>query len=131
MNPARALMDLAGQGIACNRQRHHDGGKRCRSGVKAWVRRVRHEGDKGGFAARAALTMIAQREKPVVLADVQRNEKQGQPKNRSAPAARPTSVALPGLRPYRRSTRWIWRVPASSKMAAEYEALPAGQGGRW
>ena len=30
---------------------------------QAWVRARRNDGDKGGFAARAALTMIALREK--------------------------------------------------------------------
>jgi 6,7-dimethyl-8-ribityllumazine synthase len=31
--------------------------------AQAWVRARRDEGDKGGFAARAALTMIALKEK--------------------------------------------------------------------
>jgi len=55
----RALMDLAveeslavGNGILT-----------VENDEQAWVRARRHEGDKGGFAARAALTMIALRER--------------------------------------------------------------------
>ena len=56
---ARALMDLAvedslaiGNGILTTENE-----------AQAWVRARRNEGDKGGFAARAALTMIALRER--------------------------------------------------------------------
>jgi 6,7-dimethyl-8-ribityllumazine synthase len=56
---ARALMDLAveeslaiGNGILT-----------VDNEAQAWVRAKRQEGDKGGFAARAALTMIALRER--------------------------------------------------------------------
>ena len=55
----RALMDLAveeslaiGNGILT-----------VENGEQAWARAKRSEGDKGGFAARAALTMIALRER--------------------------------------------------------------------
>jgi 6,7-dimethyl-8-ribityllumazine synthase len=56
---ARALMDLSiedslaiGNGILTTENEE-----------QAWVRARRKEGDKGGFAARAALTMIALRER--------------------------------------------------------------------
>ena len=56
---ARALMDLSieeslaiGNGILTTENEE-----------QAWVRARRNEGDKGGFAARAALTMIALRER--------------------------------------------------------------------
>jgi 6,7-dimethyl-8-ribityllumazine synthase len=56
---SRALMDLAveeslaiGNGILT-----------VENEAQAWVRARRNEGDKGGFAARAALTMIAVRER--------------------------------------------------------------------
>ncbi len=56
---SRALMDLAvkeslaiGNGILT-----------VENDEQAWARAKRHEGDKGGFAARAALTMIALRER--------------------------------------------------------------------
>ena len=56
---ARALMDLSvedslaiGNGILTTENE-----------AQAWVRAKRTEGDKGGFAARAALTMIALRER--------------------------------------------------------------------
>jgi 6,7-dimethyl-8-ribityllumazine synthase len=56
---SRALMDLAveeslaiGNGILT-----------VENDAQAWVRARRKEGDKGGFAARAALTMIAVRER--------------------------------------------------------------------
>lgn len=56
---SRALMDLAveeslaiGNGILT-----------VENDAQAWVRAKRNEGDKGGFAARAALTMIAVRER--------------------------------------------------------------------
>jgi 6,7-dimethyl-8-ribityllumazine synthase len=56
---ARALIDLSveealaiGNGILTTENEE-----------QAWVRARRHEGDKGGFAARAALTMIALRER--------------------------------------------------------------------
>ena len=59
MNPARALMDLAveeslaiGNGILTTENEE-----------QAWTRASASEGDKGGFAARAALTMIALRER--------------------------------------------------------------------
>jgi 6,7-dimethyl-8-ribityllumazine synthase len=56
---SRALMDLAveeslaiGNGILTTENEE-----------QAWVRARRTEGDKGGFAARAALTMVAIRER--------------------------------------------------------------------
>jgi 6,7-dimethyl-8-ribityllumazine synthase len=52
---ARGLMTLVGFRIACPRQRHHDHRKR-RAGLGAGPK---DRLDKGGFAARAALTMIA------------------------------------------------------------------------
>lgn len=53
----RALMDLAvGESLAIG-----NGILTVENDEQAWVRARRHEGDKGGFAARAALTMIALR----------------------------------------------------------------------
>jgi 6,7-dimethyl-8-ribityllumazine synthase len=50
----RALMDLAvGQGLAIG-----NGILTVENDAQAWARAKREEGDKGGFAARAALTMI-------------------------------------------------------------------------
>lgn len=55
----RALMDLAiDESIAVG-----NGILTVENDEQAWVRARRHEGDKGGFAARAALTMIALRER--------------------------------------------------------------------
>jgi 6,7-dimethyl-8-ribityllumazine synthase len=56
---ARALMDLSvEEGIAIG-----NGILTVENEEQAWVRAKREDGDKGGFAARAALTMIALREK--------------------------------------------------------------------
>ncbi|WP_420960068.1 6,7-dimethyl-8-ribityllumazine synthase [Brucella sp. IR073] len=56
---ARALMDLSvEEGIALG-----NGILTVENEEQAWVRARREEGDKGGFAARAALTMIKLREK--------------------------------------------------------------------
>lgn len=56
---ARALMDLSvAESIAIG-----NGILTTENDEQAWVRARRSEGDKGGFAARAALTMIAVREK--------------------------------------------------------------------
>lgn len=53
----RALMDLAvAESLAIG-----NGILTVENEEQAWVRARRHEGDKGGFAARAALTMIALR----------------------------------------------------------------------
>lgn len=53
----RALMDLAvAESLAIG-----NGILTVENDEQAWVRARRHEGDKGGFAARAALTMIALR----------------------------------------------------------------------
>ncbi|RUM99549.1 6,7-dimethyl-8-ribityllumazine synthase [Pseudaminobacter arsenicus] len=55
----RALMDLAvDESLAVG-----NGILTVENDEQAWVRARRSEGDKGGFAARAALTMIALREK--------------------------------------------------------------------
>jgi 6,7-dimethyl-8-ribityllumazine synthase len=56
---ARALMDLSvNKGIALG-----NGILTVENEEQAWVRARQGDGDKGGFAARAALTMIALREK--------------------------------------------------------------------
>jgi 6,7-dimethyl-8-ribityllumazine synthase len=56
---ARALMDLSvEEGIALG-----NGILTVENEEQAWVRARRNEGDKGGFAARAALTMIALRDR--------------------------------------------------------------------
>ncbi|GGA92087.1 6,7-dimethyl-8-ribityllumazine synthase [Brucella endophytica] len=56
---ARALMDLSvEEGIAIG-----NGILTVENEEQAWVRARREDGDKGGFAARAALTMIKLREK--------------------------------------------------------------------
>ena len=55
---ARALMDLTLDGFAIG-----NGILTVENEEQAWVRARREDGDKGGFAARAALTMIALRER--------------------------------------------------------------------
>ncbi|GAA4111416.1 6,7-dimethyl-8-ribityllumazine synthase [Aminobacter aganoensis] len=55
----RALMDLAVSESICV----GNGILTVENDDQAWARARRNEGDKGGFAARAALTMIALREK--------------------------------------------------------------------
>ena len=56
---SRALMDLAvNEALAIG-----NGILTTENDEQAWVRARRNDGDKGGFAARAALTMIALREK--------------------------------------------------------------------
>jgi 6,7-dimethyl-8-ribityllumazine synthase len=56
---SRALMDLAvDESLAIG-----NGILTVENEAQAWVRARRDEGDKGGFAARAALTMIALRER--------------------------------------------------------------------
>ncbi|AWC24479.1 6,7-dimethyl-8-ribityllumazine synthase [Aminobacter sp. P9b] len=55
----RALMDLAVSESICV----GNGILTVENDDQAWARARRNEGDKGGFAARAALTMIAVREK--------------------------------------------------------------------
>jgi 6,7-dimethyl-8-ribityllumazine synthase len=56
---SRALMDLAVEGsLAIG-----NGILTTENDEQAWVRARRSDGDKGGFAARAALTMIALRER--------------------------------------------------------------------
>jgi 6,7-dimethyl-8-ribityllumazine synthase len=56
---SRGLMDLAiGRGLAIG-----NGILTVENEAQAWARARRAEGDKGGFAARAALAMIAIREK--------------------------------------------------------------------
>jgi 6,7-dimethyl-8-ribityllumazine synthase len=56
---SRGLMDLAiGRGLASG-----NGILTVENEAQAWARARRAEGDKGGFAARAALAMIAIREK--------------------------------------------------------------------
>lgn len=52
---SRALMDLSVQEAACI----GNGILTTENDAQAWTRARRSEGDKGGFAARAALTMIA------------------------------------------------------------------------
>jgi 6,7-dimethyl-8-ribityllumazine synthase len=56
---ARALMDLSVQESICV----GNGILTTENDEQAWARAKRTEGDKGGFAARAALTMIALRKK--------------------------------------------------------------------
>ncbi len=59
MSRRRALMDLAvNESIAIG-----NGILTVENEDQAWVRARREDGDKGGFAARAALTMIALKEK--------------------------------------------------------------------
>ena len=55
---SRGLMDLSVDGIAVG-----NGILTVENEEQAWARARREEGDKGGFAARAALTMIAIRER--------------------------------------------------------------------
>ncbi|BCH02713.1 6,7-dimethyl-8-ribityllumazine synthase [Mesorhizobium loti] len=55
---SRALMDLSVQDSVCV----GNGILTTESDAQAWTRAKRSEGDKGGFAARAALTMIALKE---------------------------------------------------------------------
>lgn len=56
---SRALMDLSvNESLAIG-----NGILTTENDVQAWTRARKNEGDKGGFAARAALTMIAVREK--------------------------------------------------------------------
>ncbi|TIW29471.1 MAG: 6,7-dimethyl-8-ribityllumazine synthase, partial [Mesorhizobium sp.] len=52
---SRALMDLSVQEAVCI----GNGILTTENDEQAWTRAKRSEGDKGGFAARAALTMIA------------------------------------------------------------------------
>jgi len=52
---SRALMDLSVQEAVCI----GNGILTTENDEQAWTRARRSEGDKGGFAARAALTMIA------------------------------------------------------------------------
>ncbi|MBN9216682.1 MAG: 6,7-dimethyl-8-ribityllumazine synthase [Mesorhizobium sp.] len=56
---SRALMDLSVQDSVCI----GNGILTTENDAQAWTRARRSEGDKGGFAARAALTMIALKEK--------------------------------------------------------------------
>lgn len=56
---SRALMDLSVQDSVCI----GNGILTTENDAQAWTRAKRAEGDKGGFAARAALTMIALKEK--------------------------------------------------------------------
>jgi 6,7-dimethyl-8-ribityllumazine synthase len=56
---SRALMDLSVQDSVCI----GNGILTTENDAQAWTRAKRSEGDKGGFAARAALTMIALRER--------------------------------------------------------------------
>lgn len=56
---SRALMDLSVQESICV----GNGILTTENDAQAWARARRTEGDKGGFAARAALTMIALKEK--------------------------------------------------------------------
>ncbi|WP_136622074.1 MULTISPECIES: 6,7-dimethyl-8-ribityllumazine synthase [Mesorhizobium] len=56
---SRALMDLSVQDSVCI----GNGILTTENDAQAWTRAKRSEGDKGGFAARAALTMIALKEK--------------------------------------------------------------------
>jgi 6,7-dimethyl-8-ribityllumazine synthase len=56
---SRALMDLSVQESACI----GNGILTVENDAQAWVRARKNEGDKGGFAARAALTMIALKER--------------------------------------------------------------------
>ena len=56
---SRALMDLATEELLAI----GNGILTTENDEQAWVRARRSEGDKGGFAARAALTMIALRER--------------------------------------------------------------------
>ncbi|TPK66496.1 6,7-dimethyl-8-ribityllumazine synthase [Mesorhizobium sp. B2-4-19] len=55
---SRALMDLSVQDSVCV----GNGIVTTENDAQAWTRAKRSEGDKGGFAARAALTMIALKE---------------------------------------------------------------------
>ncbi|WP_214476403.1 6,7-dimethyl-8-ribityllumazine synthase [Mesorhizobium sp. dw_380] len=55
---SRALMDLSVQDSVCI----GNGILTTETDAQAWTRAKRSEGDKGGFAARAALTMIALKE---------------------------------------------------------------------
>ena len=56
---SRGLMDLATRGLVAI----GNGILTVENEEQAWVRARREDGDKGGFAARAALTMIALRER--------------------------------------------------------------------
>jgi 6,7-dimethyl-8-ribityllumazine synthase len=56
---SRALMDLSVQEAICI----GNGILTTENDAQAWVRARKSEGDKGGFAARAALTMVALKEK--------------------------------------------------------------------
>jgi 6,7-dimethyl-8-ribityllumazine synthase len=56
---SRALMDLSVQEAVCI----GNGILTVENDAQAWVRARKNEGDKGGFAARAALTMIALKDK--------------------------------------------------------------------
>ncbi|WP_027057290.1 6,7-dimethyl-8-ribityllumazine synthase [Mesorhizobium loti] len=56
---SRALMDLTVQDSVCI----GNGILTTENDAQAWTRAKRSEGDKGGFAARAALTMIALKER--------------------------------------------------------------------
>lgn len=56
---SRALMDLSVQDSVCI----GNGILTTENDAQAWTRAKRSEGDKGGFAARAALTMIALKER--------------------------------------------------------------------
>jgi 6,7-dimethyl-8-ribityllumazine synthase len=56
---SRALMDLSVQDSVCI----GNGILTTETEEQAWTRAKRSEGDKGGFAARAALTMIAHKER--------------------------------------------------------------------
>ena len=56
---SRGLMDLATHGLVAI----GNGILTVENEEQAWVRARRADGDKGGFAARAALTMIALRER--------------------------------------------------------------------
>ncbi len=56
---SRALMDLSVHGLAAI----GNGILTTENAEQAWIRAKRSEGDKGGFAARAALTMIALRQR--------------------------------------------------------------------
>ncbi|TSE02456.1 6,7-dimethyl-8-ribityllumazine synthase [Mesorhizobium intechi] len=56
---SRALMDLSVQDSVCV----GNGILTTENDAQAWTRAKRSEGDKGGFAARAALTMIALKER--------------------------------------------------------------------
>lgn len=102
---SRALMDLAvSESLAIG-----NGILTVENDDQAWARVRRSDKDKGGFAARAALTMIELKKNWVAerMSDV---ENGGEPRQPSVNP--PTSVALRASRPCRHFIRWMSAAPA-------------------